>query len=84
MIGEITEFIPHVVIVDPLTSLMDSGADSEGKGMIARLIDFLKATQVTSPFTSLTQGGHALQVKMCFRKAWVVVRCRCSVSLEIF
>lgn len=29
--------------------------------MITRLIDYLKASQITSLFTSLTQGGHALQ-----------------------
>jgi circadian clock protein KaiC len=61
MFKEIAEFKPHVVIVDPITSVMDSGTDSEGKGMVTRLIDFLKASQVTSLFTSLTQGGHALQ-----------------------
>jgi len=61
MFKEIATFKPHVVIVDPITSLMDSGTDSEGKGMVTRLIDFLKASQVTSLFTSLTQGGHALQ-----------------------
>jgi circadian clock protein KaiC len=49
------------VIVDPITSLMDAGTDSETKGMVTRLIDYLKAGQVTSLFTSLTQGGHALQ-----------------------
>jgi circadian clock protein KaiC len=47
--------------VDPITSLMDAGTASEGKGMVTRLIDYLKAGQVTSLFTSLTQGGHALQ-----------------------
>jgi len=40
---------------------MDAGTDSESKGMVTRLIDYLKAGQVTSLFTSLTQGGHALQ-----------------------
>jgi circadian clock protein KaiC len=29
--------------------------------MVTRLIDYLKAGQVTSLFTSLTRGGHALQ-----------------------
>jgi circadian clock protein KaiC len=29
--------------------------------MVTRLIDYLKARQVTTLFTSLTQGGHALQ-----------------------
>jgi circadian clock protein KaiC len=61
MFKKIATFKPHVVIVDPITSLMDSGTDSEGKGMVTRLIDYLKAAQVTSLFTSLTQGGHALQ-----------------------
>ena len=61
MFKEIATFQPHVVIIDPITSLMDSGTDSEGKGMVTRLIDYLKAGQVTSLFTSLTQGGHALQ-----------------------
>jgi circadian clock protein KaiC len=61
MFKEIAAFKPHVVIVDPITSLMDLGTVSEGKGMVTRLIDYLKAGQVTSLFTSLTQGGHALQ-----------------------
>jgi circadian clock protein KaiC len=61
MFKEIAAFKPHVVIIDPITSLMNSGTDSEGKGMVTRLIDYLKAGQVTSLFTSLTQGGHALQ-----------------------
>jgi circadian clock protein KaiC len=61
MFKEIAAFKPHVVVVDPITSLMHSGTDSEGKGMVTRLIDFLKACLVTSLFTSLTQGGHALQ-----------------------
>jgi circadian clock protein KaiC len=47
--------------MDPITSLMVAGTDSETKGMVTRLIDFLKAGQVTSLFSSLTHGGHALQ-----------------------
>ncbi len=61
MFREIADFKPHVVIVDPITSLMDLGTASEGKGMVTRLIDYLKAGQITSLFTSLTQGGHVLQ-----------------------
>ncbi len=61
MFKEIVAFKPQVVIIDPITSLMVSGTDSEGKGMVTRLIDYLKAGQITSLFTSLTQGGHALQ-----------------------
>jgi circadian clock protein KaiC len=61
MFKEISLFQPDVVIFDPITSLMDSGTDTETKGMVTRLIDHLKAGQVTTLFTSLTQGGHALQ-----------------------
>jgi circadian clock protein KaiC len=61
MFKEIATFKPQVVIIDPITSLMDLGTDSEGKGMVTRLIDYLKARQVTSLFTSLTQGGAAPQ-----------------------
>ncbi len=61
MFKEIANYRPDVVIVDPITSLMDLGTASEGKGMVTRLIDYLKAGQVTSLFTSLTQGGAAPQ-----------------------
>ncbi|MFA5263886.1 MAG: circadian clock protein KaiC [Opitutaceae bacterium] len=61
MFKEIAAFQPHVVVVDPITSLMDAGTDSETKGMVTRLVDYLKGGQVTSLFTSLTRGGHALQ-----------------------
>jgi circadian clock protein KaiC len=61
MFKEISVFQPAVVIMDPITSLMDAGTSSEGKAMVTRLIDFLKAGQVTSLFTSLTQSGHALE-----------------------
>jgi circadian clock protein KaiC len=61
MFKEIATFQPQVVVIDPITSLMGCGTDSENKGMVTRLIDYLKAGQITSLFTSLTQGGHALQ-----------------------
>ncbi|MCL4178012.1 MAG: circadian clock protein KaiC [Verrucomicrobia bacterium] len=60
MFKEIAAFQPAIVIVDPITSLLTAGTDYETKGMVTRLIDFLKGGQVTSLFTSLTHGGHAL------------------------
>ena len=59
MFKEIATFQPQVVIVDPITSLMSAGTDSETKAMVTRLIDYLKGGQVTSLFTSLTNAGHA-------------------------
>jgi circadian clock protein KaiC len=61
MFKEIATFKPAVVIVDPITSLLAAGADYETKGMVTRLIDCLKGGNVTSLFTSLTHGGHALE-----------------------
>jgi circadian clock protein KaiC len=61
MFKEIAAFQPTIVIVDPITSLLAAGTDYETKCMVTRLIDFLKAGQVTSLFTSLTHGGQALQ-----------------------
>lgn len=61
MFKEIVAFQPQVVVIDPITSLMDAGTDSECRGMVTRLVDYLKAGQVTTLFTSLTQGGHVLQ-----------------------
>ena len=61
MFKEIAAVQPKVVIVDPITSLLVAGSDSETKGMVTRLIDYLKGAQVTSLFTSLTRGDNALQ-----------------------
>ena len=61
MFKEISAFQPTVVIVDPMTSLLAAGSDSETRAMVTRLIDFLKAQQITSLFTSLTHEGSALQ-----------------------
>jgi circadian clock protein KaiC len=61
MFKEIKAFAPEVVIMDPITSLMAAGTDSETKAMVTRLIDYLKGGQITSLFTSLTHGGRGLQ-----------------------
>jgi circadian clock protein KaiC len=61
MFKEIVAFQPQVVVMDPITSLMDAGTASECRAMITRLVDYLKARQITTLFTSLTQGGHVLQ-----------------------
>ena len=78
MFREIAAFKPHVVIIDPITSLMDSGTASECKGMVTRLIDYLKAGQVTSLFTSLTQGGAALaqseSAMSSLMDAWILLQ----------
>jgi circadian clock protein KaiC len=61
MYKEIETFQPSVVILDPMTSLLVAGSESETKAMVTRLIDFLKSQQITSLFTGLTHVGNPLQ-----------------------
>jgi circadian clock protein KaiC len=55
----IKEFNPKIVVVDPVTGLMHSGALSETRSMLLRLVDFLKEQKITALLTSLTGGSDA-------------------------
>jgi len=57
----VKDFQPRVVIVDPITNFLKAGTQAEAETMLMRLIDFLKAQQITALFTSLTHGGGALE-----------------------
>ena len=57
----IKEFDPAVVIVDPISNLMDVSSAAESQSMLVRLIDHLKMQQITAFFTSLTSGSDALE-----------------------
>jgi circadian clock protein KaiC len=48
---------PAAVVIDPLTSLMESSTD-QLHSMLMRLIDFLKKQQITAFFTALTSGHN--------------------------
>lgn len=49
----IKKFQPDVVVLDPITNLINVGSFSEVKAMLVRLIDFLLADQITVMFTAL-------------------------------
>jgi circadian clock protein KaiC len=78
MFKEIATFQPALVVVDPITSLLAAGIDFETKGMVTRLMDFLKGGQVTSLFTSLTRGGMALEqseiAMSSLKDAWLLLQ----------
>jgi len=57
----IDHWLPNVVVVDPLTSLVAVGSEHEVKLMLARLIDFMKSRQITVLFTSLTDAGGSAE-----------------------
>ena len=55
----ISNFNPSIVVVDPVTGLIDSGTQAETRSMLLRLIDFLKQKQITALMTTLTGGADA-------------------------
>lgn len=55
----VNDFDPQVVLIDPISNLATAGTESEAESMMLRLIDHLKARQVTALFTNLTAGGDA-------------------------
>jgi circadian clock protein KaiC len=68
---------PHIVVMDPITNLMSAGAQIDVKSMLTRFIDFLKAKQVTSFFTSLTSPGNLEQTDVgvsSLMDTWIVLK----------
>jgi circadian clock protein KaiC len=78
MLKVIDEIKPQVVIIDPVSSFMNAGTESDAHAMLIRLIDLLKTRQVTALLTSLTAGGHMAEqtevVVSSLIDTWVVVR----------
>ncbi|HEY0790639.1 MAG TPA: circadian clock protein KaiC [Chthoniobacterales bacterium] len=80
MMKETTEFAPAVVIVDPISSLMQSGNATSVQGTMLRLIDFLKAKGITAVLNSLSLPGTGLPPAdasiASLVDTWLVVRDR--------
>src|SRR5689334_6548128 len=74
----ISEFAPAVVVIDPITNFLAIGDKIETKSMLTRLIDFLKAQQVTAMFTSLTSGARDVEDSelgvSSLMDAWLLVK----------
>ncbi len=58
---QVEAFQPHLVIVDPITSFLSSGTDSEASSMMVRLVDYLKSRQITAFLTNLNHAGSVLE-----------------------
>jgi circadian clock protein KaiC len=61
---EVVEFRPAALIIDPISSLTAIGEPIAIKGMLIRLIDFLKSRSVTVLFTSVTTRGPFEEVSL--------------------
>jgi len=58
----IQEFNPRVVVIDPISNLINTGSANEVRSMLLRLVDFLKSKKITAVFTSLSsQGDNSLE-----------------------
>jgi circadian clock protein KaiC len=57
----VTEFKPTAVVIDPISNFSSSGGSSDASLMLLRLIDYLKAQQITAFLTHLTSGGKAAE-----------------------
>ncbi len=52
----VREFEPRAVVVDPISNLTAVGGAADVTAMLMRLLDALKARQITAFFTALTSG----------------------------
>src|SRR5687768_228671 len=57
----IRDFKPHVVVIDPIGSLIEAGTLRDATIMLTRLIDFLKQQRITAFLTNLTASGESLE-----------------------
>jgi circadian clock protein KaiC len=77
MYHEIQEFKPNIVIVDPITNLIAVGDLLSVKGMLTRLIDFLKLKQITAMFTNLVFQDEVEETAVgisSLMDSWLVLR----------
>jgi circadian clock protein KaiC len=57
----INTFKPNVVVLDPINAFEIGENQIEVKGMLLRLVDFLKMKKVTAFFTSLNSAGETIE-----------------------
>jgi circadian clock protein KaiC len=48
---------PKVVVIDPISNLIEVGNPADVKAMLSRLIDYFKSQGITTLFTSLVTKG---------------------------
>ncbi len=61
---KITEFKPEAIVLDPISSLMTIGEETEVRSTLVRMVDFLKMKGITSVFTDLKHSERPDQSSM--------------------
>ena len=70
----IDKFNPGVVIIDPISNLINVGIESDVKSMLTRMIDYLKTKQITTLFTFLKgpdKKGESSEVISSWIDTWI-------------
>ena len=73
----IDDFKPNVVIVDPITNLINAGEEADVKSMLTRLINYLKTKGITAMFTNLTYVTNVERTEMevsSIMDTWILLR----------
>ena len=62
----IEDFDPNLIILDPITDLIEVGTRKEVRGMIIRIIDYMKSKLISAMFTALISSGdnHSPRIQM--------------------
>lgn len=75
---QVAEFQPRVVIIDPISSFLHAGLHGDASSMILRVVDFLKAQQITALLTNLVTGNgphEATDIKISsLIDTWLLLR----------
>lgn len=76
----IKEFGPTTIIIDPISNLISVGSEHEVRSMLVRLIDMLKANNITAMFTSLNKQTDTVRPDLAEESVsslvdtWITVR----------
>lgn len=76
----IKDYHPTTIIIDPISNLINVGSEHEVRSMLVRLIDMLKANNITAMFTSLNKQTDGLRPDLAEESVsslvdtWITVR----------
>jgi circadian clock protein KaiC len=74
----VCEFKPRLVVIDPISNLIQLGDRVQVNAMLTRLIDFFKSEGITTLFTSLTGGDSPAEKTdvgvSSLMDTWIVLR----------
>ncbi|MFW6285079.1 MAG: circadian clock protein KaiC [Bacillota bacterium] len=80
MFHAVDRFKPEALVMDPISSFWSSDEDFGIKGLMTRIIDYLKTRQITGMFTHLMHGTATLETQNTMISSlidtWIVLRNR--------